>query len=160
MPAPSSQGPARTRRAWRALLVTTLVAAAGCAAPDEAPRQSLRALAAEAPPPATATPSSPAAAAHPVVVVPRAREALDRGNAAFRRHDYPAALRDYRAAAEATPASAAPYFGVYMVARKVGNPALADSAMREISRLSGTTLTTPEVEKLHRAPAGAAQVPR
>lgn len=166
MSAPSSHPPAPSRRGMRALLVSTLVIAAGCAPEEEKdpPRQSLRSLAAEAPS-ATTTASSPATeapptAAHPVEVAPLARAALDRGNAAFRRQDYGAAMRDYRAAAAAEPKSAAPYYGVYMVALKVGNKTLADSAMREIQRLSGTTLMTPDVEKLHRAPPGEARAPR
>ena len=163
MPAPSSHGP--SRRGMRSVLVSTLVVAASCGAADEQPRQPLSAFAAEPAPaapaaPAAATPAPSTGSAHPVVVPPPAREALDRGNAAFRRQDYTAAMRDYRAAAAAAPASAAPYFGVYMVAQKIGNPALADSAMRDIRRLSGSTLTTPEVQKLHRAAAADARSPR
>ena len=164
MSAPSSHPPAPSRRGTRALLVSTLVLAAGCGPADEPPRQPLSAFAAESPS-AAASPSSPATqarptSAHPVEVAPLARAALDRGNAAFRRQDYGAAMRDYRAAAAAEPTSAAPFYGVYMVAKKVGNKTLADSAMREIQRLSGTTLMTPDVEKLHRAPPGEARAPR
>ena len=160
MPAPSSHAP--SRRGMRSVFVSTLVVAASCGAADEPPRQPLSAFAAEPAPsaPTAATPAPSTSSAHPVVLPTPAREGLDRGNAAFRRQDYAAAMRDYRAAAAAAPASAAPYFGVYMVAQKTGNPALADSAMRDIRRLSGSTLTTPEVQKLHRAAAADARSPR
>ena len=66
--------------------------------------------------------------------------ALDRGNAAFRAHDYEAALRAYREAAAAAPAdNAAPYYGIQMAAKAMGNTALADSAMLRIRAISGDT---------------------
>lgn len=58
-----------------------------------------------------------------------ARAALDRGSDAFRGRDYQAALRLYRRAAELAPDAAAPWFGVYMAERALGNVAAADSAL-------------------------------
>jgi hypothetical protein len=72
------------------------------------------------------TPGSRAALA------PDAAAALDRANAAFRAGRYDAALAAYRAAATRAPDHAAPYYGVYMVARATRNAALADSAMAAI----------------------------
>lgn len=68
-----------------------------------------------------------------------ARSDLDRGNAEFRAGRYDVALAHYRAAAREAPTSAAPYFGVYMAARKVGNTQLADSAQAEIAKRIDTS---------------------
>ncbi|HYD54705.1 MAG TPA: hypothetical protein VEA99_18875 [Gemmatimonadaceae bacterium] len=67
-----------------------------------------------------------------------ARTALDKGNVEFRAGRFEASLALYREAAAAAPQSAAPYFGIYMAARKLGNAALADSAQQEIGKRSGT----------------------
>ena len=67
-------------------------------------------------------------------LTPAARVALDSGNIAFKARNYPEALRLYRAAADAAPAHAAPWFGVYMVAKATSNAALSDSAMKEVKR--------------------------
>ena len=62
-----------------------------------------------------------------------ARGALDLGNLEFRAGRFERALAAYRQAAKSAPSSAAPYFGIYMAARKLGNAALADSASRLIA---------------------------
>lgn len=67
------------------------------------------------------------------------RQALDRGNAAYRARDYQGALRAYRDAAAASPDNIAPYYGIQMAARALGNAALADSAMRRIRSMSSDT---------------------
>jgi hypothetical protein len=63
-----------------------------------------------------------------------ARSALDRGNAEYRAGRYESALAHYRAAAAAASASAAPWFGLFMAAKKLGNEALADSARAEMAK--------------------------
>ena len=85
-------------------------------------------------------------------LTPDARVALDSGNAAFRAGKYDAALAQYRAAAKAEQKSAAPFFGIYMVAQKTGNKQLADSAIGVIrERASGTAtmLTDSSMAKMH-----------
>lgn len=105
-------------------LITLCIAMAACGTSDDAPRVPLGA--------AGATTS---AASGPV------REALDKGNAAYRAKDYQGALRAYReAAAVATPDNAAPYYGIQMAARALGNTALADSAMTRIRAISGDSI--------------------
>ena len=69
-----------------------------------------------------------------------ARGALDKGNQSFRAGKYEEALAAYREAATAAPNDAAPYFGVLMVAQKLGNKALADSASRAIAARNGAQL--------------------
>lgn len=72
---------------------------------------------------------------------------LDSGNAAFREKDYPEALRHYRGAAELAPEAPAPWFGIYMAERAVGNFTAADSAMdRAESLAADATLVHPEPE--------------
>jgi len=61
-----------------------------------------------------------------------AAAALDRANAEFRAGRYEAALAAYRGAAVHAPDHAAPWYGVYMVARATRDAALADSAMSAI----------------------------
>lgn len=85
---------------------------------------------------------------------PAARTAIDSGNVLFRAGNLDAALSQYRAAAAAAPANAAPWFGVYMVAQKQNRRALADSAMKQINALAvgqGRMLTDTAMEKLHTA---------
>jgi hypothetical protein len=67
-------------------------------------------------------------------LTPAARAALDSGNVAFKAKNFPEALRQYRVAADAAPRHAAPWFGVYMVAKATGNAALGDSAMKEVQK--------------------------
>jgi len=84
---------------------------------------------------------------------PSARGALDKGNQAFRAGNYDVALASYREAATAAPAEAAPYFGVLMVAQKLGNKALADSASQAIAARNGDgqMLTDSSMRALHAA---------
>ncbi len=55
--------------------------------------------------------------------------ALDLGGEAFRIRDYAGALEHYRRAAELEPDEAAPWFGIYMAQRALGNLEAADSAL-------------------------------
>lgn len=88
-----------------------------------------------------------------------ARTAIDSGNAEYRAGRLPSALEQYRLAAKAAPDNAAPYFGIYMVARKQNNAALADSAMTQIKAHAtgaGKMLTDSSMEKMHTTPTAAA----
>lgn len=81
-----------------------------------------------------------------------AREALDRGNAAYRVRSYTDALDAYRAAAAAAPGDAAPYFGIYMAATALHDTVLADSAMAVIRAQranGGDMLTDSSLRDLH-----------
>ncbi len=83
---------------------------------------------------------------------PEARAALDSGNAQYRAGKYAEALKSYRQSSSLAPLNAAPFFGIYMAAEKLGNKALADSATAEIKRRgNGTTemLTDSALENLH-----------
>jgi hypothetical protein len=95
------------------------------------------------------------AASHQVAdpLPPAARGALDQGNQRFRAGQYEAALASYREAAKAAPSEAAPYFGVLMVAQKLGNKALADSASKAIAARDGDQqmLTDSSMRALHNA---------
>jgi Flp pilus assembly protein TadD len=104
----------------RSLLLLALVAATACGKDDSAPRVPLGAAGASA-----------TGASTPL------QAALDRGNAAYRARDYEGALRAYREAAAANPENVAPYYGIQMAARAMGNNVLADSAMRRIRAMSG-----------------------
>lgn len=86
-----------------------------------------------------------------------ARQALARGNEAMRAKQYEEALNAYRAAAAASPHNAAPYFGIQMAARAMGNPALADSAGRRIRALSPGTDSAPADP--HALPEGHPTIP-
>jgi len=66
-----------------------------------------------------------------------ARAALDLGNTEYRAGRFDQALVAYRDAVKAAPDNAAPYFGIYMTAKKLGNAALADSASGEIASRNG-----------------------
>ena len=110
------------------LLVAAL--AAGACQSKEGPKQSLAASAAAAGGINVDT-SAAARAKNPhVVLSPAAKAALDSGNHLFKAKKYEAALKQYRAAVELAPANAAPFYGIYMVADKLGNKPLADSAMK------------------------------
>lgn len=83
---------------------------------------------------------------------PEARAALDSGNAQYRAGSYAVALKSYRLSSSLAPLNAAPFFGIYMAAAKLGNKALADSATAEIRRRGNGTnsmLTDSALEKLH-----------
>ncbi|MDO8500853.1 MAG: hypothetical protein Q7S20_03330 [Gemmatimonadaceae bacterium] len=80
-----------------------------------------------------------------------AKVALDSGNVLYRsgsdldrkkasadaKRAYAAALTQYRLAAERSPKHAAPFFGIYMTARALGNIVLADSALAGIRERGG-----------------------
>ncbi len=83
---------------------------------------------------------------------PEARAALDSGNAQYRAGNYAAALKSYRQSSDLAPLNAAPFFGIYMAADKLGNKALADSASAEIKRRESTStemLTDSALRKMH-----------
>lgn len=90
------------------------------------------------------------------------RASLDAGNELFRQKKYQEALARYRAAATEMPASPAPWFGISMVAVKLDNRALADSARAKIEAISpDAALTDSHLQQMHEkaaqsAPPGAA----
>ena len=107
---------------------------AACAAPDSKPAVPVsdatrRAI-------ASAGSSAPRAQSP---LPPRARLALDSGNAQLRAKRYDAALASYRVAVTEAPGHVAPEFGVYMAAKRMGNGALADSARRIIDAHTGNS---------------------
>ena len=112
-----------------ALSVAVVVCACG---KDVGPRTSL----------AATTPDSAKQmeAAH-ALLGPGARAQLDTGNAAFRKKAYDEALSRYHKASDLAPQHAAPFFGMYMVARATSNNKLADSAMAEIRKRNGELST-------------------
>jgi len=67
---------------------------------------------------------------------PEARAALEAGNNALREGKLDEALTLYRTASAAAPMNAAAHYGIYMVAQRMGNSALADTAMRNVQALS------------------------
>ena len=116
----------------------------------------LAACSREASPPKTPLAQPQPAAATQAVADPlpsAARSALDQGNANYRAGKFQAALDSYRAAAKAAPTEAAPYFGVLMVAQKLGNKSLADSASQAIAERNGDRqmLTDSAMKALHAA---------
>lgn len=66
-----------------------------------------------------------------------AKAALDQGNLEYRAGRYEQALAAYRNAVKAAPDNSAPYFGIYMAAKKLGKTTLADSASGEIASRTG-----------------------
>ena len=90
-----------------------------------------------------------------------AAAALDDANADFRAGRYDAALRGYRVAAERAPTNAAPYYGIYMVARQLRDSALADSAMAAMRARTtvGATLTDSAVAAAHGGAAAGGALP-
>jgi Flp pilus assembly protein TadD len=115
-----------TRPIARALTAIALCLSAACAGDESADKTPLDAPAGSA---ATGTTEGALPAA--------AQAALAAGNEAYRAGRFDDALTEYNKAVAAAPASAAPYYGVLMVAQKTGNPALADSASSMIRKLSG-----------------------
>lgn len=85
--------------------------------------------------------SSPARLLSPAELSPLARTALDSGNAQFRSGRYRDALASYRVSVKEAPGHTAPEFGVYMAARKLGDAALADSALRIVNAHSANSST-------------------
>lgn len=102
----------------------------GCRVSKESPKVPLESAIASAAP----TDTADARAGH---LPAPARAAIDRANAEYRAGNYAEALASYRAAVTAAPNEPAAYFGIYMVAQKQGNKALADSALRVIQASSG-----------------------
>lgn len=83
---------------------------------------------------------------------PDARAALDSGNAQYKAGRYKDALASYRKSSELAPLNAAPFFGIYMAAEKLGNKSLADSASLEIKRRQNPNtemLTDSALQNLH-----------
>lgn len=75
--------------------------------------------------------SGTAARPEPVLSV-ESQQALEAGNAAFRRKDYAGALAGYEKAAKLSPEHAAPWMGVYMVARARNDSKVMDAAQAEL----------------------------
>jgi len=67
---------------------------------------------------------------------PDALTHLDSGNTAFSRGDYASAREHYRAATEVQETHAAPWFGLYMAERALGDSAAAEAALRRSRDLS------------------------
>lgn len=138
-----------SRGARRALLLAlssglTVLTLAACTTRKEAPKVALGEAAA-----AQADSSNP----HADRLPPAARAAIDLANAQFRAGKYDEALKSYREAATASPDNSAAYFGIYMVAQKQGNKALADSALKVIQASSGLTDSTLRDVHLNPKPA-------
>ena len=110
-----------------ALAVLTAVGAAACSVKKEVVPLAQAAI----------TDSVRAVEAAHALLGPAAKAALDRGNAHFRKHEYAAALVEYRAASALAPQHAAPLYGISMVARATNDTALDDSALKEIRLRSG-----------------------
>jgi hypothetical protein len=128
--------PARLRRLAISAPMLGLLAAACGPTGDAAPRLTLSST-------STGAVSSTMSSGSPTAgeLSPAARAALDSGNAQFRGGKYDAALASYRAAVKEAPGHTAPEFGIYMAARKIGNAAVADSALRIINAHSGGSKT-------------------
>jgi tetratricopeptide (TPR) repeat protein len=70
---------------------------------------------------------------------------VDSGNAAFKAKDYQRALGHYREATRLDDDAAAPWFGIYMVQRALGNLAAADSALKRAQKVApGASLIHPK----------------
>jgi hypothetical protein len=134
-----------SRGAVRALTIMALPAllVAACSKQAEPPKQPLSQLVA---------PGGDSQANPHTTMSPEARAALDSGNAQYRAGKYAEALKSYRQSSSLAPLNAAPFFGIYMAAAKLGNKALADSATAEIRRRGeGTSamLTDSALQNLH-----------
>jgi len=138
--------PEFSRGAVRALVliaVPSLLVAGACSKQAQPPKTPLAAMTTGAGD-STANPHN--------TMSPEARTALDAGNTLYRAAKYDSALASYRTAAKLAPLNAAPFFGIYMAAEKLGNKKLADSASAEIKRReNGTTemLTDSALQNLH-----------
>ena len=134
-----------SRSAVRALTIVALPAllVAACSKQAEPAKQPLGQMMA---------PAADSQANPHTTMSPEARAALDSGNAQYRAGKYADALTSYRQSANLAPLNAAPFFGIYMAAEKVGNKALADSASAEIKRRENNTtdmLTDSALQNLH-----------
>ncbi|MDB4910281.1 MAG: hypothetical protein JWO39_1104 [Gemmatimonadetes bacterium] len=120
-------------RGCRSLISVVGLSALACgSSSDSAPRVALSAAT-----PLNMTAPGEAAQPAPSPLPPLARAALDSGNAQLRAKRYDAALTSYRTAVKEAPGHIAPEFGIYMTARRQGNTALADSALRIINAHTG-----------------------
>ncbi len=125
-----------SRRAVRAFIAGLAVTVlAGCSVSKEPPKVPLAGG-------STAAQAGDTANPHADRLSPAARKAIDLANAQFRAGKYDEALKSYREAAAASPDNSAAYFGIYMVAQKKGDKALADSALKIISSTSGLNDST------------------
>ncbi len=122
----------------RAIVVLATAAAFGCSKSD-APKIPLSST-------STADSVRAAASAH-ALIGPAAKTALDSGNAAFRKKSYADALTHYRSASMLAPQHAAPFFGIYMVARAMNDTVLADSALSDIRRRNGPLAAVPHSQR-------------
>ncbi len=130
-------------RAIALLALPALLAAGACKQSQQPAKTPLGAVAAGD---STANPHT--------TMSPDARAALDSGNAQYRAGKYDAALKSYRQASDLAPLNAAPFFGIYMAAEKLGNKPLADSASAEIKRRQGPNtqmLTDSALQEMHAA---------
>jgi hypothetical protein len=128
---------------FRRALALPITVVAACSAPDRANQLPLG---------AGGSSGAPASANRlPLTVV----AALDSGNSAMRIDDYSRAIAQYRVAAEGAPDHAAPWFGLYMAAKEVNDSVLADSAMRQVRRITNDTSVLPA----HKAVADVAMPP-
>lgn len=90
-----------------------------------------------------------------LMLPPKAKAALDSGNVLYKAGKYDAALAQYGLATELAPANAAPYYGVYMAADKLGKRRLADSAMAAFSARASNgqdVFNDSMMKKAHTAP--------
>jgi hypothetical protein len=132
------------RHAWR--VASALAVALSTAACRNAPDQTASVPVSDATKRAIASAAAPRGQSRSVPetqspLPPQARMALDSGNAQLRAKRYDAALASYRRAVTEAPGHVAPEFGVYMAAKRMGNAALADSALRIISAHTGGSPT-------------------
>jgi len=121
------------KNSWAFIVLATVTLA--CSPKEEAPKVPLGQ--------ATVGDSVRAATAAHALIGPAAKAALDSGNAYFRRKAYPQALAQYRIASSLAPQHAAPFFGIYMVARATNNVAMADSALADIRVRNGPLAPVP-----------------
>ena len=116
-------------------------------------------------PAAVTVPAAPSAAPAVPAAPPlsaEARAALDSGNVAYRAGRYRDALALYRKVAADAPGDAAPYFGIYMAATKLGDHAVADSALtviRQNTTTGGQMLSDSALRALHQGGAAAPKKP-
>jgi hypothetical protein len=111
------------------LPIVAVAAVAACSAKQNAPGVSVAQ--------ASGADSAHAIAAAHALLGPEAKAALERGNDAFRKKAYAAALAEYRAASALAPQHSAPLFGVYMVARATNDTVMANSALVGIRQRGG-----------------------
>ena len=120
---------ALARAALSCAAVACATLAAACDRPDDQPTGSISAA------------DVHAAAAQ---FTPAVRAQLDSGNAAYRAQDFQGSLRHYQSAAEQDPDAPAPWFGVYMAQRMLGDTAAAEEALERARDLApGASLMHP-----------------